>query len=205
MRGRFYTPRESLIPKGAVKVSDKQSDAVAYIFNNKGGKPCAMVFFGKQAKPVAHYRYQTEDRRSASIAEMFERRQAHGNLMAERAAKAKAFVHDCKVGDIYHTSWGYDQTNVEFFEVIEVRGKFAILRELQQASQETEWLQGDCVPQSGLYVEPRYEGDDRGLPIRRLIQEHGIKIDDVRTAWKWNTTNVAGVPMGRTLHWSAYH
>ena len=26
--------------------------------------------------------------------------------------------HDVKVGDIYYTSWGYDQTNIDFYEVV---------------------------------------------------------------------------------------
>ena len=35
-----------------------------------------------------------------------------------------------KVGDIFHYSWGYDQTNCEFFQVTEVKSKTAILRKI---------------------------------------------------------------------------
>jgi hypothetical protein len=37
------------------------------------------------------------------------------------------------IGDIFYSSWGYDQTNVSFYQVVEKRGKTtAILREVAQ-------------------------------------------------------------------------
>lgn len=39
--------------------------------------------------------------------------------------------HNVKVGDIFYTSWGYEQTNVDFFQIIELRGaSSAIVREV---------------------------------------------------------------------------
>jgi hypothetical protein len=44
------------------------------------------------------------------------------------------------------------------------------------------------VPQSGSFI---------GNPMRKLVQYGDtVTIDDVRTALKWNTANVAGVPVG---------
>lgn len=131
------------IPAGSLKVSDKLSSAVAYLYERNG----------------------------------------------------REFVHSAKVGDIYRTSWGYDQTNVEFFKVVEIRGKFAILREIACASRGDGFGSEKCVPQSGAFLEPRYKGDDQGLPIRRLIQDGRIRIDDVRTAWPWGE-RIAGVVVG---------
>mgnify|MGYP002857244916 CR=1 FL=1 len=37
---------------------------------------------------------------------------------------------DIKVGDIFYTSWGYDQTNTEFYEVVNVRGSRIDLKEI---------------------------------------------------------------------------
>jgi hypothetical protein len=172
---------------------------------NGRGNPCAVIFFGKQAKPVGHYRYRDETARAKSVAQHFESRQSHDKRMSDRRSEDKAFQHDTKVGDIYRTSWGYDQTNVEFFEIIEIRGKFAILREIGCAADESTLggPQERIIPQSGAFLAPRYEGDDRGQPIRRLIQKHGIKIDDVRTGWKWGkrepiTGTVMGAAVSRT-------
>jgi len=113
-------------------------------------------------------------------------------------------VPDYKVGDILHTSWGYDQTNVEYFQITEIKGKYAILREIGAESTETGWLQGRSAPLPDNFLEPRFDGDDQGLPIRRLMQEGGIKICDVRTAWRMKPTMVAGVKVYGTHHWSSY-
>jgi len=196
-------PREFYIPKGAIKVADRHSDAVAYVHTNARGKPCGMVFFGKQSKPVVNYQFRSEAERERVIRDYFGRKQAWDARKREARDEAKAFQHAAKVGDLYRTSWGYDQTNVEFFEIIEIRGKHAILRELQQVRETTGWEQGRCVPQSGKYVEPRYEGDKHGEPIRRLIQDGRIKIDDVRTAWPWGK-RVAGAVVGAPVGWTNY-
>ena len=57
--------RESWIPKGATKVADKMSDAVAYLYTTAAGKPGAAIFFGKQNKPVSKYYYRDAARREA--------------------------------------------------------------------------------------------------------------------------------------------
>lgn len=203
---QFKFERSFPLPKRAIRVADKASDAVAYVFENAGGLPCATVFFGKQAKPVGNYRFRNEAERETYIKRCFTSRQAHATTKAARRVADKAFEHDYKVGDIFRTSWGYDQTNVEFFEITALIGsKMVELREIARVSEQTGMDQYRCVPQSGAFLEPRHEGCDRGKPIRRLAQKHGIKIDDVRTSWKWNTQTVAGVPMGGSCYWSEGH
>ena len=44
------------IPKGARKVADRQSDAVAYLYET-AGKPYAIAYCGKRAKPDWHHRF----------------------------------------------------------------------------------------------------------------------------------------------------
>jgi hypothetical protein len=201
---RYKPTRETYLPKGARKVSHKFSDAVAYVHSDKSGRPCAMVFYGTQAKPVANYRYRSEEERERSVTRYFEARKDHQVSVNKRREEAKAFAHNVRVGDIFTTCWGYDQTNREAFEVIEVRGKFAVLREIAMASEER-GPSDKVVPQSGAFLSPRHEGDDQGLPIRRLIQrgyrdEAHIKIDDVRSASPWGQREpVTGTIIGRVL------
>jgi len=201
---KYKFTRDAFIPKQATKVTDKRSDAVAYLYT-RHGTPGAMVFFGKQARPILHYTYRTEERRNARVQEAFESRRKSLAYKAEQRSKRTSFMHSYKVGQLFHTSWGYEQTNVEYFEVIEIKGKYLILREVAQERVETGWLQGKCVPLPGQYLAPRFEGDDRGLPIRRLAQEGRIKIDDVRTAWSVKAELIGGVPVVNPSSWSAYH
>lgn len=203
MRG-FKMPREFYIPKGATKVTDKLSDAVAYIYTTKNEKPGAVVFSGKADKPAWKFYFRDETSRERRVREFFESTRAHKARMEARRAERKSFVHNVQVGDIFTTCWGYDQTNREAFEVIGVRGKYATLREIAMASEDN-GPQDRIVPQSGAFLSPRFDGDHQGVPIRRLIQQgYGgaahIKIDDVRRASPWGKREpVTGTIIGRSM------
>ena len=141
------------------------------------------------------YRYRTPAEREAAVVKGFESRRASLKLKAETKGKRTA-ENLLTVGDILNTCWGYDQTNREFFEVIEVSGKHVIIREIAQAREDTGHMTGRCAPQSGEFI---------GKPMRKLVQwGTSVTIDDVCTARKWNTSTVAGVPVGPALSWSNY-
>lgn len=199
-------PRESYIPKHATKVADKQSDALCY-FAPFHHRPSGNTYFhlvgfaGKADKPIINFTIRNQQQLERTIAEFFANRKAHADLVSKRREERKAFVHNVKVGDIYHTSWGYDQTNVEFFEVVEIKGKFAVLREIGCAREGGGPAGYRVVPQSGQYLPMRHAEDEDRKPLRRLIQEHGIKIDDVRTAWPWGKRDpITGTVLGRSLY-----
>jgi hypothetical protein len=199
---RFFSGR--YIPKGAVKVADKKSDAVAYLSTNKDGKPVAVIYFGKQSTPVAHYRYHNEARRELAVKEAFANRQAKLASKMTAAKEKKAWVCDYKVGEILGTCWGYDQTNREYYEVVEVHGKHVIIRELCQERTETGWAQGNCVPLPGKYLTPRYDGDKQGKPMRKLAQPNGVRISSCQWASRETPKMVGGVPVYSPSSWSAY-
>jgi hypothetical protein len=123
-RGRFYTPRESLIPKGALKVSDKLSDAVAYLYPSDSGrsrgKPAMMVFYGEQSKPVARFYYLTELEREHAVKRYFDGRQQHAAAKIERQAKIKQEVATVKfqVGKTYHDRSSCDWDTIYSFEIV---------------------------------------------------------------------------------------
>jgi len=204
-------PRAFYIKKGAVKVADKLSDAVAYVsqkeavINMKTAmRFYATIFYGKQTKPVANYYYNTAERRDKAVKEYFEGRQKSQAFKTAAREARKAWVPTYKVGDIFYTSWGYDQTNVEWFQIVEIKGKHAVLREIAGEYKATGWAMGNTTPLPGEFLKPRYEGDDRGAPIRRLMQEHGIKIDNVRTAWKAVPKMIGNVPVYGSHYTSSY-
>jgi hypothetical protein len=91
------------------------------------GKPWVMIFRGKAAKPIANYAFKSADRAEAFIASEKEKEAARvayqATRKAERSAKAAAFVMPYKVGDVLHGSWGWEQTNCEFAQVVKILGK----------------------------------------------------------------------------------
>ncbi len=182
------------IPAGAVKVADKLSDAVAYLYERQG-KPIACVYVGSQSKPVSACSYRNPQSRERDVRAAFETRRGVLALKRQRQEERKAYQPTYKPGDILGTCWGYEQTNREFFQVVELKGKHVILRELAQERVDTGWNRGNAVPLPGSYV---------GEPIRRLAQPHGIRIDSCRLATPSAVDDVAGVKVVRPVGWSSY-
>jgi len=188
-------PPTRYIPKGARKVADRKSDAVAYIYTQRD-RPCVIVYYGKQSKPVVHNVCRTMVEVERIVTRYFEGRQASNKNKAEMAAKRTA-APALEVGDILVSSWGYDQTNVDFYEVTELAGKHVIIRKIAAAAVTTGHDVGKCVPQSGQFI---------GEPKRKLVQwGDSVAVDYGQSARKWNTSKVAGVPVGPAMHWSSYH
>lgn len=86
-----------------------------------------------------------------------------------------------KAGDIFCWSWGYDQTNIDFFEVISVSasGKTVKVRELEQAkSYRPNTMTGDTLPKRGCYKDAAvtkkpYIYGAYGVPRWQLSMEFG--------------------------------
>lgn len=75
------------------------------------------------------YGYSTEEEARAAIeGKPAEKPAKKAAKPAKKAAKAEAKANKfgVKVGDIFHASWGYDQTNNDFFQVIELVGEQSV-------------------------------------------------------------------------------
>lgn len=85
-------------------------------------------------------------------------------------------------GNILYATWGYEQTNVNFYEVITVKGKMVIIRELEKNIKPSSHssMAGTATPKSK-YV---------GLPMKKKMIRSGngtvIKISDRIYAHKWD-------------------
>ena len=117
--------RDLYIPKGATKVEREDIGAVAYAYEI-GSKPCAIMFLGKQSKPASNYSYRTVEKRDEAIEDFFAAQQRVMESKAarkeEQKAAKKAAIEKIKVGDIFVSSWGYDQTNVDFYQIVGASG-----------------------------------------------------------------------------------
>lgn len=93
-----------------------------------------------------------------------------------------------KVGDIFVSSWGYDQTNIDYYKVVNVKNKTAILAEIGQKREYTGNMCGRCVPDPTVVVEKTL--------TKRIMSIHGLpcfKITNYASAYPWN-----GSPYGFT-------
>ena len=196
---RFDFTREFYLPRTVQFTTEEHPAEQTTIHQYEvAGKAHALAFLGKAQKPAWHHSFRSPEDRAKHITQTLEGQKARHAAKAERTATRIAFVHSLKVGDILQTSWGYDQTNVEFFEVTEVRGKHVVVREVAQLVEETGFMSGTCAPVAG---------DFRGAPIRKkVLPGNGIKM----SSWgRWASVYeqkevVPGVKVGAPCHWSSY-
>lgn len=99
--------------------------------NENSGKAFYVIgFVGKSKNSSFHYRFSTKERMMNHIEQFVENCKKNLAYKLERKAKQKAAnaLVTVKVGQIFHYSWGYDQTNCDFYQVISVKGKTAVLK-----------------------------------------------------------------------------
>jgi len=147
-------PRSFYIPKGACKVADKSGLGEVYLYITTHGKLGAVGFGGKAQKPSFHYTFRTEERRREYVANWFAGLAGRRERVAGRRKEASE-PHSIKPGAIITNSWGYDQTNVDWYVVTATSRNFVTLRPI--AAQTTP--EGGCGPMSG-HCEPRIDVSD---------------------------------------------
>jgi len=81
----------------------------------------------------------------------------------------------CVKGALLYTSWGYEQTNIDFFQIVErVSDSFVLIQEIAGKWENEGWSRDKGMPDAGNFT---------GKPMRKKIQSYGIKIDECRTAY----------------------
>jgi hypothetical protein len=137
-RGRNTFTREEYVkyqlPPGALKVSDKLSDAVAYLYERstpKGPRPCGCVFFGKQAKPAARYAYRDEAERERSITQLFASRRDHDKRKVDDLSERKTATATklFEVGKTYHDRAASDYDTIYSFKIVSRTAKQLTIEE----------------------------------------------------------------------------
>lgn len=132
---RFRPARRDFIPKGAIKIVPKGLDVELYIYSDREGRPCAVAFGGRRNKPDLHVRYKSPERREQALREHVEQARKVQEWKAGRQAARRGFKHGYKIGDVLHYSWGYEQTNCEFYEVIATTESTVTIREIAQEAE----------------------------------------------------------------------
>lgn len=94
----------------------------------------AKAYIGKQSGPAFFHRFITLEQCENYVVKFLEEQQKivdYKNTERALVKQARAeFKNPCKVGDLFSYSWGYEQTNVDFFQVIAVKNKSVTLRRI---------------------------------------------------------------------------
>jgi hypothetical protein len=162
--------------------------------NPKSGKPTAIAFHGKAQKPDWHFTFQSAEHCAKHIDNYLAGQIRRQQIVAERKTERLNQDRGLVVGDVLRHSWGYDQTNIDYYEVTALIGSTMVeIRKIGSEGFDTAWMQGESVPMKGHYV---------GKPMRRVAKNGSVKIFD------WGSWANKMMPdqngLYRSSHWTAY-
>jgi hypothetical protein len=160
------------IPKDSVPITREGINGIVY-----ASELSAIAYRGKATKPDWYYSFRTRAQRDETIARFFEKVKANQEYQEKKREERKKFQTTLKPGDILHTHWGYEQTNVEFFQVLTVKNNTVTVQQIAATTSETGYMCGEKSPRKDAFLK------DEPVLTRRVSPGNLVKIDDVRYAW----------------------
>jgi hypothetical protein len=97
--------------------------AICYTYVQSNGHTVVVCFIGKQSKPAKTLCYRTHEEAMKTVAAFYrnvaevgeyKKEQKQKQLEKQRQAKAE---FEGKIGSIFVASWGYEQTNVDAYQI----------------------------------------------------------------------------------------
>lgn len=115
-------------------------------FQGRNGRCIAAWTPGMKRPPRYVYKAHTPeeyDKAMERIRQEAERFRRHDEAVAR---SSEEFRRSLRVGDILYSSWGWEQTNIDFYQVVAIRGSAVDLRQLDQRTTEDGYMCGTTVP-----------------------------------------------------------
>ena len=193
--GRFFMPRESYLPKearGKDPIVPEGTDLAIWPYESEvaeGKKFYAIGFVAKQSKPLFHFNFRNEASRDQYIQKAIADRKAVLKLKEESRQERREFKHEFNVGDILYASWGYDQTQTNWYEITDILGPTMVaLREIGGRLSGSERGADYIIPVPGSYKGP--------VLRKRVSPGHSVRITPSIIAHKWDGKPKYETPSG---------
>lgn len=197
MRNEFLNKRGHFQYEGSLIFKDK-SGSFYYVSNEM---LVIKAYRKKAKKPFINTRYKSLDRLKLVLSntitamnENFEIEEAQKIKEKERLQK---FRENLEVGTIFNTNWGYEQTNIEFYQVVSKKGSFCELQEIRSLSKEKGYMQYEVAPSVNSFC---------GQKIRRKIMNGYIAITSSINAYPLEYKELeTGTKVYKNLDASSYY
>jgi len=126
----------------------KSSSTLTWVeYDDDRGRPCALIWQGKKSRPTQHLAFRSIEERDQHLAKVID---AARKVAAEKQQR-RSGGHTLKVGDIVYNSWGYEQTNIDFYEVVSTTKCTVRLRAVETQKEYDGDMSGTCTPLLGVY------------------------------------------------------
>ncbi len=191
-------------PTNGQRVAAKNGAWEGWLYKSSNtGKQCMVIYLGQSAKEWKRFSFATREKAIKSLAYYAadaQKIQQEATRRADEKRQRLAAPHGLALGDVLISSWGYDQTNIDYYEVTGLHGKRGVeLRGIAQECADTAHMQGVCVPVPGKYIsEPQRKLVDQygGVNVMNASYGRAHKLEPMHT--------IAGVKCYAPTGWSSY-
>lgn len=175
------------------EVSGASLKYVAYIWDERSRNELNkeiqyLIYFTKNDKRMHYNKYNSAMLRDNRLFDLLSAAEDLIKTKKERTAIEKKqkeeTLNNINVGDIFVSSCGYDQTNVEAYQVIEKKSNAIILSKVRllqigrnQSAEES--MSCKVTPIKDAFI-------NKDITIKKLIKPNGIKISTYEYAYKWD-------------------
>jgi hypothetical protein len=178
--------RRAQLPADAIQIGTGCDSLAIWIYATAGGKPCACAYVGRSLKSAWRYAFKGEIQRAAHISDAITAHHRTLAAKAERRESRKAERHGLQLGDVLVSTWGYDQTNVDYYEVTRVMERAIEIRPIRAECVDPSLTTEGLFPVAGSYT---------GEPMRKIPHVYDgrayVTIESYAVASKWE---------GRPMH-----
>lgn len=160
-----------------VETVDLEADATSLVYEI--GQLAHGAVFTKRGRTLRYvFRSRPDAEKWAAL--QLARLKARAEEARARRAQRSAHTTALKVGDVMVSSWGYEQTNVEYYEVTAVVGRCTVeLRRIAQTFVEAKGPMSESV----IAAVGQYIGEAKRY---RVSPHETIKISSSQSAVKWD-------------------
>lgn len=149
-------------------------------------KNAAIFYIGKRKDHAWFFRFPNVDAMKKKISDSISAVMSWDDAKKQRKADRKNATAGVQVGQIYAYSWGWEQTNVDFFQVVAVKGKLFTIRAIAHKT-----LPNGTGNSMAAYVAPVRDAflkDSEPIIKRSFSMDHGcldLTTDDSKHYMSW--------------------
>lgn len=170
----------------AIKTEYKDIIIINY---TKSGKPVVAIWETRSHRTTYHYSFDDADRLFQFIEQ---RKQQADKREAQKLEQEKKYAEEKKAfvpGAILYSSWGYEQTNIDWYVILERKNDFVTIQQIENVKTYDNGFndRGDCTPDVNTKI---------GEPFRKKITKYAsINLEPYIGCWLWD---------GKSKAWSSY-
>lgn len=142
---RLTLPRSYYLQKANITdlkqyPTDTELGLEIWTYTNSKGFPAGIAFWGKSNKPLWNYSYRNQGELDRKIQETINSRKSHVDRVQQKRQERTQFRHTLKEGDILYSSWGYDQTQCDYYQVVTIGEKSVKVRRIANKAVDNDYV-----------------------------------------------------------------